>query len=388
MRLLTLCLLLISAFSISAQETTGIVFEEKSFDELLTQAKQQDKLIFIDAYTTWCGPCKMMTAKVFPQEAVGTVYNEKFINTKFDMEKGEGPGLAQRFNVRAYPTYLFVNGDGELVHKGLGYIPAEQLLTLAEVADSDANLLALNRRYEAGERDAEFVQSYAQTLIDVYEQDKASKLIDTYLAGLDQEEWKTEAVMGMIVNSPSELGSERFNFMMKNAEAFGKMVGVSEFTSKVQAILVPAYMQANATRELPEVAKMKAYYTEQAGSMADRLSAHYNMIYSQRNAPEAYPDAAIAYFSKYASDNAMELNTVAWNFFENADDPDHLNLALDWATESVRLDKQYMNMDTLAWLYHKLGRSDEAKATAEEAIELAKTEGSDYSGTLPILEDK
>lgn len=386
MRLLTLCLLMLTGFSISAQETTGIAFEEKSFDKLLTQAKQQDKLIFIDAYTTWCGPCKMMTAKVFPQEAVGKVYNEKFINAKFDMEKGEGPGLAQRFNVRAYPTYLFVNGDGELVHKGLGYIPAEQLLTLAEVADSDANLLAMNRRYEAGERGPEFVQSYTQTLTDVYEQDKASEVIDTYLGSLDKKEWKTEAVMDMIVNSPGEPGSERFNFMMKNAEAFGKMVGNSKFISSVQGILVPAYMQANATRGLPDVAKMKAYYAEQAGSMADHLGAHYHMIYSQRNAPADYPDAAIAYFNKYSSDNAMELNSVAWNFFENVDDPKYLKSALGWAMESVRLDKQYMNMDTLAWLYHKLGMSAQAKATAEEAIELAKAEGSDYSGTLPILD--
>lgn len=363
-----------------------MVFEEKSFDALLAMAKEQDKLIFIDAYTTWCGPCKMMSAKVFPQEAVGDVYNEKFINAKFDMEKGEGPGLATRFNVRAYPTYLFVNGDGEMVHKGLGYIPAEELLALAEVADSDQNLAAMDARYEAGARDAEFMQAYAQTLTDVYEQAKASEVIDAYLGSLDKKEWTSEAVMGMILESPGELGGDRFQFMLKNAKAFQEMVGVSAFTGKVQDVLVPAYMNANEMRALPEVADMKAFYAKQAGPMADRLGAHYNMVYSQGNAPENYPAAAVTYYNKYPSDNAMELNSVAWTFFESVDDPNHLKSALGWAMESVRMDKQYMNMDTLAWLYHKMGMTERAKATATEAIELAKAEGSDYSETLPILD--
>jgi thiol-disulfide isomerase/thioredoxin len=386
MRFITLCLLLLIGFSASAQKTAGVVFKEKKFDDLLAMAKKQDKLIFIDAYTTWCGPCKMMTAQVFPQEAVGKVFNKKFINAKFDMEKGEGPGLASRFNVRAYPTYLFINGDGEMVHKGLGFIPAEQLLALAEVADSDQNLLALNTRYDAGDRDAAFLQSYAETLNNVYEQAKATEVIDAYLGSLDKKEWSSEAVMGMIMSSPGELGGERFNFMMENAKAFQEMAGASTFINAVQDVLIPAYMKEQGSRALPAVADLKAHYAKYAGAMAERLGSHYNMVYSQRSAPEEYPAAAVAYFNKYSSDNAMELNSAAWTFFETVDDPNQLKSALGWAMESVRLDKQYMNMDTLAWLYHKMGMTEMAKTTAREAIELAKAEGSDYSETLPILD--
>ncbi|MEO1256871.1 MAG: hypothetical protein AAFY41_18575, partial [Bacteroidota bacterium] len=97
--------------------------------------------------------------------------------------------------------------------------------------------------------------------------------------------------------------------------------------------------------------------------------------------------AAAAYLGAYPSNDAGELNSIAWGFYESVDDPEMLNLALAWAKESVRLDKGYPNMDTLAWLYQKLGMKEEAKKTAQEAIELAKASGQDYAGTSPILEE-
>ncbi len=50
----------------------GIQFEHITFAEGLAKAKAENKLIFVDAFTTWCGPCKMLTSKTFPDSAVGT----------------------------------------------------------------------------------------------------------------------------------------------------------------------------------------------------------------------------------------------------------------------------------------------------------------------------
>lgn len=387
MRFFTLFALLIFSLSVAAQEEGGVVFQEKTFDELLADAKAQDKLIFIDAYTTWCGPCKMMTAKVFPQEAVGSVYNKKFINAKFDMEKGEGPELARRFSVMAYPTYLFVNGDGELVHKGLGYIPATELLALADVAESDENLLALSNRYEGGDRNPEFVSSYINTLNDVYEKERAAEVTDAYLSGIDKKEWTSEPVMQMIMANPGELKGDRFQFMVANADAFKKMSSSARYVSSLQNILIPSFMEAKGSRALPALEEINPFLDENAGAMAEQLKANYAMIFAQRNDPDNYPAAVVTYFNTYPSDDAMELNSVAWTFYESVEDANYLKYALGWAMQSVSLDKQYMNMDTLAWLYKKMGNDAKAKEVAQEAIELAKASGEDYSSTLPILEE-
>ena len=68
----------------------GVDFKELTMQEALALAGKEKKMIFIDFYTTWCGPCKMMSSEVFTQEQVGTYFNRVFVNMKVDAEKGEG----------------------------------------------------------------------------------------------------------------------------------------------------------------------------------------------------------------------------------------------------------------------------------------------------------
>lgn len=100
----------------------GIAFTTATFDELLAKAKAENKLVFIDGYTTWCGPCKMLAKQTFPQKEVGSYMNPRFVSAQIDMERGEGPELAKRFNVSAYPTMLILRPDGTLVDKIVGFL--------------------------------------------------------------------------------------------------------------------------------------------------------------------------------------------------------------------------------------------------------------------------
>lgn len=367
-------------------ETTGMTFVEKPFAELLAQAKAEDKVIFIDAYTTWCGPCKMMAARVFPLEEVGKVYNERFINAKFDMEKGEGPELAKRYSVMAYPTYLFVDGNGDIVHKGLGYIPQEEFLALADAATGENSLGAMNKRYDGGERSAEFLQTYSEVLAGVYEQEKAAVVAGEYLDMV--EDWSSPEIMEMLISSPGEPGGKRMTYLLDNADAAMKAAGAGNFVMTMQRALIGHYMKENSVGELPAAADLTATYKQYGGKLAPRLMDHYTMLHAQQTRDDdAYLPAAVKYYDTYGSDNAMELNSIAWTVFETSDDQKQLKKALGWAKKSVEMEAGYANMDTLAWLYHKTGDKKMAKATALKAIEMAKASGEDYSETEKILED-
>lgn len=109
----------------------GINFSNISFEEAKAEAKKTGKLIFIDAYASWCGPCKMMDRNTFSDGAVGKFFNDKFINLKVDMEKSaDGPMLSKMFRVTAYPTFLWVDAEGKLVKREMGYRTPEQFLAL------------------------------------------------------------------------------------------------------------------------------------------------------------------------------------------------------------------------------------------------------------------
>jgi thioredoxin-related protein len=86
----------------------------------------------MDAYASWCGPCKLMEKNVFTDKNVADFYNKNFINVRIDMEKGEGKELAMKYGVRSYPTFLFLNAEGEIVGKELGYIKSEEFLELGK----------------------------------------------------------------------------------------------------------------------------------------------------------------------------------------------------------------------------------------------------------------
>ena len=88
----TITLVLYSVFAFANTEE-GIHFEQGSWAEITAKAKTEKKLIFIDCYTSWCGPCKQLSAEIFPQKAVAEFFNTHYVNYKVDMEKGEGVSL-------------------------------------------------------------------------------------------------------------------------------------------------------------------------------------------------------------------------------------------------------------------------------------------------------
>lgn len=110
----------------------GIQFTEASWREILKKAKAEKKVIFLDAYASWCGPCKLLQKNVFTKKAVGDFYNEKFINVKMDMEKGEGPALSQVYPLEVYPTLLFIDGNGRVLKKVLGLQTPENLIAIGK----------------------------------------------------------------------------------------------------------------------------------------------------------------------------------------------------------------------------------------------------------------
>lgn len=121
--------LLTSSFVLApSNDSKGIDFKDISFDEALALAKKENKLVFLDAYAVWCGPCKMMDRTTFKSEQVGALFNKNFINIKIDMEKGEGPALAKKYQVTAYPTFFVLNPDGKMVKRIIGYMGESQLI--------------------------------------------------------------------------------------------------------------------------------------------------------------------------------------------------------------------------------------------------------------------
>jgi len=106
----------------------GIQFVEANWNKALQEAKKQKKMIFIDAYTTWCGPCRMLKQNTFTDKAAADFFNKNFINIALDMERGDGLAFAQKYQIRAYPTLLIMDAEEKSVSISEGYINPSQLI--------------------------------------------------------------------------------------------------------------------------------------------------------------------------------------------------------------------------------------------------------------------
>lgn len=180
---LTLCLVLVGLMA-SAQTN----FRDISFNEGLKAAKAENKLLFVDCYTAWCGPCKMMANKVFPDSTLGAWMNNKFVCIKIDMEKGEGPELGKRYDVNAFPTFLVLNHEGKLQGRTVGGMSAEKFSHVIDSVISNNKVAAMTAEYDGGRRDADFLKEYMDELKSQYMMGAYGKVVKVALAGKTAEE--------------------------------------------------------------------------------------------------------------------------------------------------------------------------------------------------------
>ena len=221
------------------QAKCQIQFDEGSFTKVLAKVKQEKKMVFMDCYTSWCGPCKMMVHDVFSREDVGQFMNTHFVNVKLDMEKGEGRELAKKYQVKVYPTFLILNEDGEVIHKMVGGMKAEEFLQNVQNGIGEHSLYSYEKRYVNGERDPQFVYSYIETLARAFMKERMEEVLHEYWGTLtDQEKSGKEnwMLVKRFVKNPS---LPEYKYLLEYKKDFDAAVSKDSVDRKIYDDLFP-----------------------------------------------------------------------------------------------------------------------------------------------------
>lgn len=364
----------------------GIKFEEGNFASILAKAKKENKLVFIDAYASWCGPCKLMVKNIFPLKNVGDYYNSHFINAKIDMEKGEGIELAKKYNVKAFPTYLFIDGNGEAVHRTLGYVEEKDFIQFAmDAGDPNKRLTSLKQQFENGEKDPVFLKNLAELTM-YNDSEFSAKVLSRYLEvkpTMDEEDAK------FLISSTSTTDSPLYQIFQDKKTEILKFFPEEKYAKIDQSIQLntiskKAYNSDTKTWDdqyfIAETQKLMS--PEDAEKVLKKLKA--NRALKNKDIP-LYEKLTLEVYKDYSKASSSELNSIAWNFYENISNKTSLQQAIAWGEESVKKDQNFANTDTLANLYNKVGDKKNARAWAEKSIELAKESEQDSSDTEKLL---
>lgn len=197
-------------------QADGIAFRELSFPEALKRAEVEDKLLFVDCFTTWCGPCKRLSKVVFKDSLVADYFNRHFVNLKMDMEKDEGVELRKKYGVHAYPTLLFINSSGEVVYRLVGAEDALELLKKVKLGVESGGLSGLKKRYEAGDRDLAFISGYINALSAANREQEAGKVAADFLQGREQKMLEDEDYFLVFYYYVHDVNSSAFQYVVNH----------------------------------------------------------------------------------------------------------------------------------------------------------------------------
>lgn len=194
MKKIVLCMWAVFIFSGMVAQTN---FRNLTYEQALEVAKTEKKLVLLDFYTVWCGPCKMMTKEVFPQKAVGEYLNERFVCIQLDAEK-EGKELRQQFKVMFYPTFIGLDVSGKELFRIEGGTDAKTFMAHVDrLINPEKSPARVKKRYEAGERNAELIRLYASMKMaeskktrqgDPAKKEEALQIVRDYFKGLKKKD--------------------------------------------------------------------------------------------------------------------------------------------------------------------------------------------------------
>ncbi|KEY20363.1 thioredoxin fold domain-containing protein [Kaistella antarctica] len=380
--------LFLSFFLLSFSQES-INFEDTTFKEVLAKAKREKKLVFMDAYAAWCGPCKLMEKNVFPLPAVREYYNANFINARFDMEKGEGREIAMKYGVRSYPSYLFLNGDGEVVMTNYGYMGEQDFIAIAKEANNPLLTKGNPKElFQKGESDPAFLlnlmRQNAQT-----DYEFAKKVSERYFKGKVKQELTRDDI-GMLlyfVKSPSDLNYQIFkdrkaDIVQEMSDDIYQQFDVNIKISKVMesslnqktGVINDEYFYKNA---IPLVGKTEAEIA---------LNRMKVIFYPNVGNFKEYEKAALMYYKNAENFDSEELLKAAWLFSEHINNQPSLKKAEEWAEKSVMKSETAENTYILAKIYTKTGKKANAKIYAEMAKTIATQQGKDATSATQLLE--
>lgn len=366
----------------------SIDFSKKSWDKVLVEAKSSNKNIFVDAYTTWCAPCKKMDKYVFTKSEVGTFYNDNFISVKMDMEKGNGPTFAKKHGVKAFPTLLYFSPEGELLHRVAGFKDANDFINVGETAlNPKLRLGTMTEKYLQGERSPIFLRNYAyanKAAADYKYRDIAEMYLNT------QNDWSSAENIQFIYDFTENTRSRHFNYMIENRELFEKQLGSGNVFNKVQSIVQARLdlimnQKSNNAEELKPVNKLfeKVY----KGEAIVKFAAFRMTYYRTQGNRDGFAEATVDYVENVKNITADELNSIARTFAEVIEDKAMLEKAVNWSKRAIEMENVHSNHYTLAALYYKLGKKGKAKKTAKKAIKVANKNGEDAAVVNDLLKE-
>ncbi len=357
----------------------GIQFlNDTIFENVLKLAQQEQKMIFIDCYAVWCGPCNFMFREIFPDEKVGEFHNKNFINLKYDMEQPYGMKIREKYEVKGFPTYLYLSPEGELIHRGIGATrDAESFLEISKTALSgDNSFKVIAERVRKGDRTASTLLEYLNLN---FRAPETEQIITEHFRIVADEEKFSEASWKLFNEHLNVIDSEPFRFFLDNRAKYAELFGAKAVEDKLYNAFSAVFRASPETYEQLETIDPELFQRNKLEMAYRGPSGRF--IRDKTNA-EHWKDmvAGAEVFINGGHVTPIQLNSIAWIIYENYEqfnDRNALRKAEQWSKQTLSAEPgNPVFNNTYAHILFAMGNRRAAITQQEKAVALAKSTGS------------
>ena len=360
-----------------------INFQKGNWEEIKALAAKSGKHIFLDAYTDWCGWCKVLDKETFTNKDVIEFVNANFISVKYEMETGIGKTFAMKYRVRGFPSQLFFNPDGKLVFTGMGFAKPDVFIgTLKNAVNPEKQI---NYKGITDDLNPPFPDFYKSA----FEKN-----------GSPEKKFPTDSMVYAYLNLQKDLFSEvnwsvisRFkttyeynDFFLEKMQTYSELYGEDEVKEKLYSIVEDKLRQA-IEAENPDIwrdALHLASKYDPDGSQ-DKIDYMEIMYYEKTSNWSEYARL----IDIQINNNKMppeSINESAWTIYQNSKDPEVIKQAIGWMKSIIDKEPNWEWFDTYASLLYKNRDYKQAKKYALMALEEGTKKKADVGETEKLLE--
>lgn len=398
-----------------------------SWREIKELAAREKKYIFLDCFTTWCGPCRMMDERVYTNDSVGDFFNTHFVNVKVQLDQtnhddqyiqswyNDATVISKQYRIEAFPSFVFLSPEGGLVHQAAGYTEKSQFITMAKKAiapgkkyeDPFAEYDRLMSDYRIGivHYDSIYYMINVARRVDPAIAREMSEKYEKYIGALDIRQRLDKNIIGFWADKVSSGLSNEITFFRSYEKKIDQVMQRKGYAASIidkaiyYEIVAPFFNEQNKNPNLPMTgAYLNGIETDYSEADWDKLEkkiqVEFNKSIANRNLLasriewyqrhwniEASCRFKLIELEKYPPDlkyKSVEVNGYAWNAFVYLTDKEILNEYIKWMAKIVKVRQSPSFLDTYANLLYKTGKKEEAIFWEEKAVAAGKGASDKY----------
>lgn len=393
MKFMVMLLLCLPVYVTAQEQEQGIRFDKSmSWKEVVEKATRENKYIYVDVMATWCPPCQAMVKNVFTQKEAGDFYNEHFICIKLQTDKTkkddeyvqawhkEVNDICTKAKIKVLPTALYYNPRGELVHIIPGGIPNAKLFVECgqKALDENQQLFTRLKKYDAGERDVEFLYDLSVDFKMIGDEVTARKVGNTFWQTITPEERLLAKGIRYASDFFESVDDSMFSLFMDHPKEVDAVLGQGTADQKVIRAIEAKYVTP-LMKDSVNMPDWDGLYSELSGKYPQKQTHIKRMLlerklnYAQRFKKDAlYVSALRELIPVYGAEgNKMLTRTYALELGRKAQSKEERKLAMKWLEQTLN-EKNAVHLLDNAEIYFLCKQKGKGLKCVNSALDLTE----------------